>query len=170
MTSIKDFCNSLAKVPFIMHADFVRAQEYALAIWLSGKMSLNNGLKWSLTAIGILWWASTVHTLTSALVTFSWMGSAVALKKLVTLDWLSSALILALCYTDSRWHLTSFSPWCSQEIWQSQTVHLNLNETTDGWIKGQVLLPAGLNLVGYFAAPSSFCILCVTITHINCFY
>ena len=28
MTTIKDFCNSLAKAPFIMHADFV-AQEYA---------------------------------------------------------------------------------------------------------------------------------------------
>ena len=45
ITSIKDFCSSLAKAPFSMQADFVRAQEYALAIWLSEKISLNSGLR-----------------------------------------------------------------------------------------------------------------------------
>ena len=50
----------------------------------------------------------------------------------------------------------SFSPWCSQETVQSQIVHLNLNGRDDRWIQGHVLPHAGLYLVGYFAAPSSF--------------
>ena len=43
--SISNPCNSFAKAPFSIQAVFVRAQEYILAIWLSGNIFLNIGLK-----------------------------------------------------------------------------------------------------------------------------
>ena len=57
------------------------------------------------------------------------------------------------------WCLTSFSPWCLQVTRHLQKVHLNLNGTDALWMQGHLLLHSQLNLVAYFAAPSSFRVL-----------
>ena len=50
----------------MMHDVFVLAEEYPLAIVLSGKMSLSKGLRWSATAMGILCCTKKFATFTSA--------------------------------------------------------------------------------------------------------
>lgn len=158
MCSTSDDRKRGARAPFKMQVVLVCAHEYALAISLSGKMSLNKELRWSETAIGMLWWASTVLSLTSALITLSWSGWLVGLKNSPIRCCFSKDSVLSRCFFPSRWRLTSFSYWCSQLTKHWQMAHLNLYFVA-GWIQGHFLVQSELNLVGYLATPSSFVVL-----------
>ena len=144
MCSTKDDWKCLAYTPFKMQVVLVWAQQYALAISLSGKISLNKGVKWSDTAIGMLWWASTVLTLTSVLITFSWIGWLLGRKNWEIHCCFSRALAIPWCFFPSKRRLTSFSPWCSQLSRHWHIVQWNLYFVA-GATQGHFFVQSGLD-------------------------
>ena len=67
-----------ARDPLTMHAVFVLAAAYPLAILLSGNIVLKSGLRWSENANGMLCCIKALMTFTSALVTYKKRSYSIA--------------------------------------------------------------------------------------------